>query len=367
MAGHSSRRKASAILTTRSLTRSAAFYARLTGRDIPIQGGTAEITPGLLLHQSADTPIDASSIIVNIPVDNLKATSGRLGLDTTNDRTASIEVRDPDGRTVRISQTSASKRVSTGPADEFNLTLEPGALVEATVEPLRTEDDIPLRRLLNHVVLDARSLYRAGDEQAMDHLLDQLTRLAATFLDLDRPTWLHRTGDALVAIYNVAFEGEAEITNEPPQQAAVLWLKIIERVEAVGALAVRREAWATVRDLASRKPGGMHRMYASWLRHATTMANRAGVVPANGCADAELSMISHAQETIRRLPELRPDLVADDDRILTSLNQFDFLACVVAQAMTDNGGLGGVYYPHFAKFNGHRTQPITTNHRATDH
>lgn len=117
----------------------------------------------------------------------------------------------------------------------------------------------------------------------LDHLLDQVTRLAATFLELDRRTWLHRTVDSLVATFNVAFEGEAEIINEPPQRAAVLWLKIIERVEALGALAVRREAWAAVRDLASRKPTGMHPMYASWLRHATTMANRAGLVPTSGC------------------------------------------------------------------------------------
>jgi hypothetical protein len=356
----SGKREASAILTTRSLARSTAFYARLTGRDIPVHAGTAEITPGLLLHQSAaDTLIDASSVIVNIAVDNLQAASGRLGLDTTtNDHTAMIEVRDPDGRTVRISQHPVRTRMRSGPAVAVNLTLEPGVLVEATVELLRTEDDIPLRRLLNHVVPDARSLYRAGDEQAMDHLLDQLTRLAATFLDLDRLTWLHRTGDSLVAIYNIAFEGEAEIINRPSQQAALHWLKIIERVEATGALAIRREAWAAVRDLASRKPDGMHHMYASWLRHATTMANRGGIVPTNGRADAGVSMISRARDTIRRLAELRSDLQTDDDRILTSLNQFDFLACVVAQAMTHNGGSGGAYYPHFARFHGSRTQPI---------
>ncbi len=253
---------------------------------------------------------------------------------------------------------ATGQRVSSGPAVEFNLTLEPRILVESTVELLRAEDDIPLRRLLNKVVPEARSLYRAGDEQAVDHLLDQLTRLAATFLDLDRPTWFGRTTDTLATVYDLAFEGEAEIINEPPRRAAVLWLKIIERVEALGALAVRREAWPAVSHLASRKPQGMHRMYASWLRHATTMANRAGLVPTSGGVDAEVSMISCARDIIRRLDELRPDLEADDERILTSLNQFDFLACVVALAMTNNGGPGGIYYPHFAKFYSSRTHPI---------
>ncbi|MEG3635205.1 AlbA family DNA-binding domain-containing protein [Micromonospora palythoicola] len=252
----------------------------------------------------------------------------------------------------------AGQRVSSGPAVEFNLALESEVLVEATVELLRAGDDIPLRRLLHKVAPEARSLYRAGDEQAVDDLLDQVTRLAATFLNLDRQAWLHRTTDSLVAIYDMAFEGKAEIINEPPQRAAALWLKIIERVEALGALAVRREAWAAVRDLASRKPVGMHHMYASWLRHATTMANRAGIVPSSGGVDTEVSMISCARDTIRRLAELRPDLEADDERILTSLNQFDFLACVVALAATNNDGPGGVYYPHFAKFYGSRTRPI---------
>jgi hypothetical protein len=53
---HSTQREADVILATRNLARSAAFYAQLTGRDIPARAGTAEITPGLLLHQSgADT------------------------------------------------------------------------------------------------------------------------------------------------------------------------------------------------------------------------------------------------------------------------------------------------------------------------
>jgi ADP-ribosylglycohydrolase len=109
----STRREAGVILATRSLAQSAAFYAQLTGRDIPMRADTAEITPWLILRQSAaDTLIDASSVIVNIPVDNLPVAARRLGLDTatTNGHTATIEVRDPDGRTVRISQHPAGTR-----------------------------------------------------------------------------------------------------------------------------------------------------------------------------------------------------------------------------------------------------------------
>jgi len=253
---------------------------------------------------------------------------------------------------------TAGQRVSLGPSAALSATLEPAVLVEAAVELLRRDDDIPLRRLLNRFVPEVRALYQSGDEPPIDQLLDQLMRLAATFLDLHRHAWLRLATDVLASIYEIAFEGEAEILNEPPQRAAVLWLKIAERIEALGSMAVRQRAWQAVQDLASRRPHGMHRMYASWLRHATTMANRAALVPTVSGAEAEISMISCARDTIRRVSELRPGLEADDERILNSINQFDFLACVTALASTKNDGPGGVYYTHFAKFRGARTQPI---------
>jgi ADP-ribosylglycohydrolase len=100
------------VLATRSLARSASFYARLTGREIPVRAGAAEITPGLLLHQlPADRVIDDLSATVHITVDSLSAATRRLGLDTaTTDVHTTIEVRDPDGRIVRISQRTASSR-----------------------------------------------------------------------------------------------------------------------------------------------------------------------------------------------------------------------------------------------------------------
>jgi hypothetical protein len=94
------------------------LYAQLTGHDIPVRDGTAEITSGLLLHQSAaDALIDTSSVIVHITVDNLLAATRRIGLDTTtaDDRNGTIEVRDPDGRILRISQRPSSSGPITEP------------------------------------------------------------------------------------------------------------------------------------------------------------------------------------------------------------------------------------------------------------
>ncbi|MFG1766927.1 ADP-ribosylglycohydrolase family protein [Micromonospora parva] len=100
--------EAAVILAARSLTRSAAFYAQLTGRDIPIRSGTAHIGPGLSLQQqAADTPIDTASVSVHITVGVLTDVARRLGLHTEQSARSPqniLEVEDPDGRTVRISQ-----------------------------------------------------------------------------------------------------------------------------------------------------------------------------------------------------------------------------------------------------------------------
>ncbi|SBT89320.1 ADP-ribosylglycohydrolase [Streptomyces sp. DI166] len=110
VARHSTQPETDAVLATLSLARSAAFYAQLTGRDIPVRAGTVEISPGLLLRQSATgTLIDAASVIVHITVDDLAEATRRLGIESTvtSGVSATFEVRDPDGRTVRVGQRPA--------------------------------------------------------------------------------------------------------------------------------------------------------------------------------------------------------------------------------------------------------------------
>lgn len=253
---------------------------------------------------------------------------------------------------------AAGQHVASGSAVEFNLTLEAEVLIEAAVELLRADDDIPLRRLLSRAVPEARTLYRAGDQDGVARLLDRLTCLAATFLELDRREWFGRVVDTMASIYGLGFENEVPIVNRPPAAAAALWLAIIERVLALGSLAVRREDWPAVRRLASQRHPGMHQMYASWLRHSLTMAARAELLTRRqGSSESDVSLLSLARDTVRRLDCLRPDVESDDERILTGLTQFDFLVCLVAMADRNNRGPRGVFYPSFARFYGSRTQP----------
>lgn len=250
---------------------------------------------------------------------------------------------------------AAGQRVAQGPAVEFNLALEPEVLVEAAVELLRADDDIPLRRLLNGAVPDLRALFSSGDEEGTARLLDRLTCLAATFLDLDRREWFRRVVETLVSIYGVGFENEPPIIDAPPRRSAVLWLAIIERVMALGSLAVRRDDWWAVRELAAPRHPDMDQMYTTWLRHAMTMASRAELLTSRKDGHEVLaSLLSVARNRVRHLDCLRPDVVPEDEKILTGLNQFDFLAGLVAMADSDNKR--GIF-PNFARFYSERTQP----------
>jgi hypothetical protein len=56
----------------------------------------------------------------------------------------------------------------------------------------------------------------------------------------------------------------------------------------------------------------------------------------------------------RRSQWLRPEVEPEDEKILTSLTQFDFLAGLVA--MADSGNKSGIF-PNFARFYAQRTRP----------
>ena len=86
-----------------------------------------------------------------------------------------------------------------------------------------------------------------------------------------------------------------------------------------------------------------------------TMASRADLLTSRvGSQDILDSLLSSARTTMRRLECLRPDVEPEDEKILTGLTQFDFLAGLVV--MADSGNKTGLF-PNFARFNTERTQP----------
>jgi hypothetical protein len=97
---------AGVVLDVRRLAQTAGFYARLIGGDVRARGSFAEVSSGLVLRQAqSDEPIETSGVAIRVAVDNLSEALRRVGLEVTPNRhRETIEVTDPDGRRVLVSQ-----------------------------------------------------------------------------------------------------------------------------------------------------------------------------------------------------------------------------------------------------------------------
>lgn len=177
--------------------------------------------------------------------------------------------------------------------------------------------------------------------------------------DTLRPDLHQRVLEVLLHMYNLGFDANGYMrTDLVGLQAAELWLEIITRVYAVGALAVRRRDWQAVKEAALQEGSGYDfRYYTNWLRHALTQAARAGRLQTEQEGRrVELSLLVLASEHVERIGALRPAVPAGDEAILSSLTQFDLVAIFAAIADADTVDDHG-WYTNFARFNWSRSEP----------
>jgi hypothetical protein len=272
-----------------------------------------------------------------------------------------------------LKQAYAGRSSAEAPLGAVNFDMNNSELAAAALEFVRRGDDVGLRHLLNDALLRARAtIERKEVGPELGAQLDKLVCLAATFLDYDQNEWFERTVAVLRAIYSMPiseieaaqFEYSTQIS--PGALAPRVWLQIIERVFALGALGVRRERWSAVRLLTLQRPDRLPDYHTNWLRHALTMASRARQLQERrGDRDVQLSLLALARGDMARLDCLRPDGVGnEDEELLTSVAQFDVLANIVA--ITDAGkSSGGVFYPNFARVRQERIGPAV-NRLLTD-
>ncbi len=225
---------------------------------------------------------------------------------------------------------NAAQATARGPAATLTLDLDPDTLSAAVIEQVRIGDLIPLKLLLNGA--PARAFEEAtkvdGD---VDGVLDRLLSLGGTLVTIDRDQEVSFVIDGLGAIYNRLLDEHGLDRQGLFVSPDAIRLKLVTRAYALGALLVRREKWTLVRRLAAFKPRVHDADYwTNWLVHADVMAARAGLHNDAQRNGAYRSTLLFAQEHIAALPALRPDLLAEDEQILTSLCQFSFLACLVA-------------------------------------
>lgn len=269
----------------------------------------------------------------------------------------------------------AGASIATGPSDAFTWQLDAAGFESAVVELLRRDDDIPVRRMLRAAAAEAQRLLlmpgSSTDTGDLSVLLDRVATVAALALDLRRPAFLDLAVRTLLDLYGWAVQ-DLRVHTSAHQLTPVLWLRIAERLYAIGALAVRRQDWTTVRGLALAPVPQLAREQrrSTWHRDALTQASRARLFTEQqpDGRTTEVSLLLFARAVAAAQPVLRPDLpgevsasYAGPDPLLDSLCQFDLLATVVsavAAGADTESALLDVSYPNYARADGSRPNAI---------
>lgn len=275
-----------------------------------------------------------------------------------------IEARKEDWRRglssdlARIGQNAAAQHLATGPASALTWQLDAGSFESVLVEQMRADDDIPLRLLLEGLPREATALAKSErGVHDLPTLFDRLVGVAALGLRLGRSTVFEQAFRAMSDVYDVGstFDGKLSSSAIP---APAFWLELIERVLCLGALAVRLQSWEAVAVLARRPVQAGAYRWGSWTRHALTMAARSGLFKetADG-REVDRSILSLAHRLLPDREALRPDLPPEDDRLLDSLCQFDALVAMAVAGEAREVSMRD-FYPSFARFYTHRTEPV---------
>jgi len=247
--------------------------------------------------------------------------------------------------------------LSRAPAATLTWQLDEENFIGVVTEQLRIGDVIPLSLLINRLPTEAKALLISDRADDLLTLLDRLICLAALFLSLDKSKEFDRAVEALNKIYDIGLSQSGEGRSNLALKPSKLWLEIVRRVYALGALAVRREDWNAVRMLIVQRPRGLVRgeFYNNWLRHALTMASRAGDFHQHQDGrQVEVPLLSLSQQTALNHPCLSEDV--DEETLLDSIVQFDVFFNVVAISSQTRTS-GGDYYPNFSRFYSQRSDP----------
>lgn len=247
---------------------------------------------------------------------------------------------------------------ATGPIAALTFSLDTDTLITTVLEQLRQKDEIPLTLLLRRALQDASSHVTAGDSDALDELLDRLISLAGVLLIIGRVDLVTQTIRALAAIYNLGFNPRGMDRSMLPISSADLGLRVITRVQALGALATRDAHWSTIRELVLQRPAVHDADYwQNWILRGEVMAARAGLLSDPQQGPAGKSPLSIAQEHVLRLSSLRPELTDSDEAVVTSLCQFDLLDCLIASSAKADRNRGA-WLPDFARWSAERSDPV---------
>ncbi|WP_327639536.1 putative DNA binding domain-containing protein [Kribbella sp. NBC_00482] len=258
-------------------------------------------------------------------------------------------------------------------ATVYNWQLDAAGFETATVELIRHEDDIPIRRMLQGAAAEARRLVAAGGDDAAQELgvvLDRITAVAALGLSFERPRYFSLALRTLLDLYGWPIS-DIRVQSSNHRLVPALWLRIAERLYALGGLAVRLRNWVAIRELALAPIAALQQDSPgrTWHRDALTQASNARLFTDQQPDGQvrELSLLLFARAVAADQPSLRPDLpettpeTPGSDPLLTSISEFDLLATAIAGTSVDAEdqlALLLVSYPNFARFDSRRLDDI---------
>jgi hypothetical protein len=259
----------------------------------------------------------------------------------------------------------AARELAKAPLGTMNLGASAEELRVAVLELIRANDTVGLLYLLNDARPRAMSAIQRDEiETELAELLDKLAAIAAVALEYEQDDLFNRVIGLLAQIYSLPLGPNDDrrfslsLGIAPQEKAPRVFLEVLERIFGLGALAVRLRKWEVVRQLTLQAPEYIDDYWKNWLRHGLTMASRAQqfTQERDDGQKVEVSLLTLAAQVVERVPSLHPD-TDDQDAILTSLTQFDFLANLAA--IDGSGSLDdSVFYTNWARFRQERIQPV---------
>lgn len=222
---------------------------------------------------------------------------------------------------------------------------------------IRGNDLLPIRKFFMTSRRDAETVLTADEDTgAFELILRGVSSVTAAGVLYTNRAVADEGSRSLAEIYSSVGNIAAR---QSEHKAASAWFEIIAYAESVGGCAVRQQDWRTVRRLALPEVEYLQRdgYWRAWLRHGLTMAARSGVLDVPD-ADGRFGpgLIARAHQKSSETQALRVDVDQTSDRLLNSICQFDFLACVVA-ALEFGSDRGRDFYPSFSRYSSHRTAP----------
>lgn len=252
------------------------------------------------------------------------------------------------------------------PASPLTWRLEAGSFNDVLMDLLRRGDAVLPRVAVDEIGRDLIALILSCEPEQREEagaMLDRLASIGTAALRFQKPELF----DSVVLTYlNIYLSGFDE--HDSPRRAtggagisgASLWLDVITRIFAVGAYAVRLEAWEAVRRLALQGlPEFPYRAAGEtqfWLRHADVQALNANLFNRDKDLRKDGELISLAHRLVESDPALRWDLPAGDARLLNSILQFDLLALLAVCAHVGDYKKTQIY-PGMAAWSIRRAEP----------